>query len=108
MSPKGLRCPKRTDKFRGIILRAPIIAINDIVIYNANTHEITLTANAFNRISGLEVPVTGKSFVVCVDKNPIYCGAFWTPIRGNIEIPVGKRYSQDEISQIQARACISD
>jgi len=62
------------------IKKQPIIATNDIVIYNDNTHEITLTANAFNRISGLEVPVTGKSFVVCVDKSPIYCGAFWTPI----------------------------
>ena len=62
------------------ITKQPIIAMNDIVIYNANTHEITLASNAFHRISRLEVPVTGKSFVVCVDKNPIYCGAFWTPI----------------------------
>ena len=62
------------------ITKQPIIAINDIINYNASNHEITLTANAFDRISGLEVPVTGKSFVVCVDKNPIYCGAFWTPI----------------------------
>ncbi|MFC1803888.1 hypothetical protein ACFL0D_08000 [Thermoproteota archaeon] len=61
------------------ITKQPIININDIILYNANTHEITLTANAFDRISGLEVPVTGKSFVVCIDKNPIYCGAFWTP-----------------------------
>lgn len=62
------------------ITKQPIIAINDIEIYHANSHEITLTSNAFDRISGLEVPVTGKSFVVCVDKNPIYCGAFWTPV----------------------------
>jgi hypothetical protein len=62
------------------ITKQPIIAINDIEIYHANTHEITITSNAFDRISGLEVPVTGKSFVVCVDKNPIYCGAFWTPV----------------------------
>jgi len=26
------------------------------------------------------VPVRGKSFLVCVDKKPIYFGAFWTPI----------------------------
>lgn len=62
------------------VSKQPIIAINDIIQYTANTHEIMLTANAFDRISRLEVPVTGKSFVVCVDKNPIYCGAFWTPI----------------------------
>lgn len=58
----------------------PVISINDIVSYNVKTHEITLTANTFDRISSLEVPVRGRSFVVCVDRNPIYWGAFWTPI----------------------------
>lgn len=58
----------------------PVLGINDIVSYNAQTHELKLTANAFNRIYLLQVPVRGKSFVVCVDRNPIYCGAFWTPI----------------------------
>lgn len=58
----------------------PVIAMDDIISYNAGTHEITLTAEAFDRISSLEVPVRGKSFVVCVDRGPIYPGAFWTPI----------------------------
>ena len=58
----------------------PVLAINDIIAYNAKTHEITLTANAFERISSLEVPVRGKSFVVCIDRKLIYWGAFWTPI----------------------------
>jgi hypothetical protein len=58
----------------------PIIAMNDIVTYNSSTHEITLMANAFDRISSLEVPVRGKSCMVCVDRKPIYWGAFWTPI----------------------------
>jgi hypothetical protein len=58
----------------------PIIATSDIVSYYAATHEITLTARAYERISSLEVPVRGKSFVVCVDKKSIYWGAFWTPI----------------------------
>jgi hypothetical protein len=58
----------------------PVIALNDIVTYNAQTHEITLTASAYERISQLEVPVRGKSFVVCVNRAPIYWGAFWTPI----------------------------
>ena len=26
------------------------------------------------------MPVTGKSFLVCVDKSPVYWGAFWTPV----------------------------
>lgn len=62
------------------IVEHPIISLSEILSYNTNTHEITLTAKAFNRISSLEVSVRGKSFVVCVDKNPIYCGAFWSPV----------------------------
>jgi hypothetical protein len=62
------------------IAEQPVIAMNDIVSYNARTHEITLTTQAFDRISSLEVPVRGKSFMVCIDRNPIYWGAFWTPI----------------------------
>jgi hypothetical protein len=62
------------------IAEQPIISIEDIITYNAQTHELKLTTSAFERISQLEVPVTGKSFVVCVDRNPIYWGAFWTPI----------------------------
>jgi len=53
--------------------------VKDIVAYNS-THEITLTASAFERISRLEVSTSGRSFVVCVNKAPVYWGAFWTPI----------------------------
>jgi len=62
------------------IVKPPVISTNDIITYNAQTHEIKLTASAFERIHKLDVPVRGKSFVVCVDRNPIYWGAFWTPI----------------------------
>jgi len=62
------------------IAEQPIIAVNDIITYNAKTHEIMLTTSAYERISKLEVPVRGKSFVVCVDRKPIYWGAFWTPL----------------------------
>jgi hypothetical protein len=58
----------------------PIISAEDVITYNAQTHEIKLTAEAFERIYELEVPVEGRSFMVCVDKQSIYWGAFWTPI----------------------------
>jgi hypothetical protein len=58
----------------------PIISLGDIIAYNAQTHELQLTDEAFERIYQLEVPVRGKSFLVCIDKGPIYWGAFWTPI----------------------------
>ena len=62
------------------IAEQPVIAMNDIITYNAKTHEITLTTEAFDRISSLEVPVRGKPFVICIDRKLIYWGAFWTPI----------------------------
>ncbi len=62
------------------IAEQPVIAMSDIITYNAQTHELKLTASAYERISTLEVPVEGRSFVVCVDGEAIYFGAFWTPI----------------------------
>ena len=58
----------------------PIISVEDIITYNFQTHEMKLTSSAFDRIYELDVPVTGKSFMVCIDKESIYWGAFWTPI----------------------------
>lgn len=58
----------------------PVIGMDDITTYNAQAHEMLLTADATERLSGLEVPVEGRSFVVCVDGKPVYFGAFWTPV----------------------------
>lgn len=58
----------------------PLISISDIISYNIETHEIELTPEAYERVMGLQVPTSGKSFMVCVDKQPIYWGAFWTPV----------------------------
>jgi len=55
----------------------PIIAQGDVVSYNSATHEMLLTDEAFNRLAELQVPTRGKSFLVCVDRNPVYWGAFW-------------------------------
>jgi hypothetical protein len=55
----------------------PIISVEDVITYNAQTHEIKLTDEAFERISQLDVSTRGKSFIVCVDKKSIYWGAFW-------------------------------
>jgi hypothetical protein len=58
----------------------PVISSKDIISYNKDTHEIELTADAYQRVIELEVPMSGLSFIVYVDKGPIYWGAFWTPI----------------------------
>ncbi len=62
------------------IAEQPIVGIKDVLSYNAQTHELKLTSDAFQRIAQLDVPVEGKSFMVCIDKKLIYFGAFWTPI----------------------------
>jgi hypothetical protein len=55
----------------------PILSVDDIVAYSRETHEIELTASAYERIGQLEAPVDGIPFVVCVGRDPIYLGAFW-------------------------------
>lgn len=56
------------------------ISIDDIISYTEATHQIELTADTYERISKLEIPVNGSVFVACIDSRPIYWGAFWTPI----------------------------
>jgi len=58
----------------------PIVSMDDVVSYDQATHEMELTQQAYQRIVELEVPVSGTSFIVCVDGLPAYRGAFWTPV----------------------------
>ncbi len=55
----------------------PFFSLADIVSYDWNTHEIKLTSSAMERLRALQVPTSGTSFVVCVDRQEIYWGAFW-------------------------------
>jgi hypothetical protein len=55
----------------------PLITIDDIISYNQETHEIELTADAYERVMELSIRTPIKAFVVCVDSQPIYWGAFW-------------------------------
>lgn len=59
---------------------APLVSGADIVSYSKDTHQIQLTAAAFRRVADLEVPVRGLAFVVSVDRQPIYTGAFYTSL----------------------------
>jgi hypothetical protein len=75
ISPEQMPALRQAD-----IEETPVISLDDIITYNSQTHELKLTTSAYEDISGLEVPVSGRSFVVCVDGEPIYWGAFWTSI----------------------------
>ena len=61
-----------------VIPPQPFISLDDIINYNPVTYQLTLTPDALNRLIALQVGVYGKSFVVCVDRRPVYWGAFWT------------------------------
>jgi hypothetical protein len=61
----------------------PIISIEDIISYDKTTHNIVLTQEAITRIQRIfpkPVNVGGIPFVLCVGKERIYTGAFWTPL----------------------------
>ncbi len=61
----------------------PTLSVDDIITYSKNTHEIEVTAEAYERIQqlySLPVRVDGMPFVVCVGRDPVYAGAFWTPV----------------------------
>jgi hypothetical protein len=79
--PQGDVSPQNMPDLNSVELPLqPFIGLNDIVSYNPENYQLTLTPDAFNRIDVLQVPVYGKPFVVCVDRIPVYWGAFWTPI----------------------------
>lgn len=61
----------------------PILTGKDLLSYKRLTHEMELTATAYRRIQELfpiPVKVNGIPFMVTVGSEPIYAGAFWTPL----------------------------
>ena len=59
------------------IADTPVIGPDDILVYNWRLHDIALTPEAYERIYAMRPPTNGTSFVVCVDRQPVYWGAFW-------------------------------
>jgi hypothetical protein len=79
--PQGDVSPQKMPDLNSVQLPTqPFIGMKDIVNYNPENYQLTLTPDAINRIDALQVGVYGKPFVVCVDRIPVYWGAFWTPI----------------------------
>ncbi|RJQ37258.1 MAG: hypothetical protein C4555_06800 [Dehalococcoidia bacterium] len=62
------------------IAERPLLSLEDIVSYDRQTHEMELVPAAAQRIFELPIPVGGKAFAVAVNRQPVYWGAFWTPL----------------------------
>jgi len=63
----------------------PVLSMDDIVRYVWDTHRMTLTDAAYERLARLPVPVApGLPFVVCVGGERIYAGEFWTSLSSAI------------------------
>jgi hypothetical protein len=58
----------------------PVISSGDIIAYLWETQEIQVTAEAWKKIQDIHPPTKGTPFIVCVNKSPVYWGAFWTPV----------------------------
>jgi hypothetical protein len=71
----------KADLKRLVLQDRPVLAEADIIAYGKATHQLQISEAAFTRIKQLFSPpikTQGIPFVVCVGKEPIYAGAFWT------------------------------
>ena len=72
------------EDIQSLALQAePVIGMDDIVVYDENSHRIELTEAAYRRVQDLfplPVRVDGIPFVVRVGDDAVYAGAFWTPV----------------------------
>ncbi|HQQ00862.1 MAG TPA: hypothetical protein PLY86_20610, partial [bacterium] len=62
---------------------SPFLSEKDIISYDPEDYAMELTEEAYQRFKELRPPVSGMPFVVCVDGQPIYPGAFWTTLSSN-------------------------
>ena len=60
----------------------PLIGLKDIAAYDLENHRMKLSSSTYRRVQelfGLPVKVDGIPFVVQVEDEAIYRGAFWSP-----------------------------
>ncbi len=60
------------------LMERPIITVDDIVSYDRKTGEIELSQSGLARFNNAPGVVIGQPFVVCVGKERIFYGLFWS------------------------------
>jgi hypothetical protein len=58
----------------------PLITADDILAYDVTSHTFTLRPEVAAALSLAEIPTSGLPFVLYVGEEPVYGGAFWTPL----------------------------
>jgi hypothetical protein len=53
----------------------PLITQDDVISYSSTTYIMQVSNDAASRINNL---IAGKPFVICVNRQPVYWGVFWT------------------------------
>jgi len=72
--------PLATLQGRLGLAEKPFISMEEILSYNPETFEFMLTGNAIKKLMDLQIPVKGKPFALCLNRQPVYYGFFWTPV----------------------------
>ncbi len=57
-----------------------LLAPDDIVAYEQNTHKLILTAEGYEKLLLQEVPMDGLPLIAAVGDQPVYPIALWTPL----------------------------
>ena len=55
---------------------SPLVLEDEVVSYSADTHEMLLTQEAYDRIREIDPRSGSNAFIVCVDEQPVYSGSF--------------------------------
>ncbi len=62
------------------LLAEPLLTTDDLQAYALPSHTLTLHPGAAARLESLPIKMSGRAFVLRVGDEPIYAGAFWTPL----------------------------
>jgi hypothetical protein len=73
--PAGIQFAQDIAELENVVLEDdPVLSVEDIVSYTAESHQIVIRPSAADRMDQLDLP--GKPFIVTVGGQPVYAGEF--------------------------------